>query len=137
MIGHSARNCRSKAACPKKECGKNHHKLLHDAFRQMSVNCNLGRQSTSFNDSTFLQIMPVTLESKTVADTVLALWDSTSTVSLILNSTVENLRLPGRPVSVMIETLGSVSKIETKLYQVHVKDKCGNTVGFEACGRCS
>ena len=56
----------------------------------MSVKCNLGRQSTSFNDSTFLQIMPVTLESKTVADIVLALWDSASTVSLILNSTGKN-----------------------------------------------
>ena len=33
-----------------------------------------------------------------------------------------------------METLGSVSKIQTKLYQVHVKDKCGNTIRFEAFG---
>ena len=141
LIGHTARNCRNKAACPKKECGKNHHKLLHDDFWEegqskvkLSVNCNLGRQSSSFSDSTFLQIMPVKLESKTAADTVLAIWDSASTVSLILNSTAKNLRLPGRHVSVVMETLGSVSKIQTKLYQVHVKDKCGNTIRFEAFG---
>ena len=78
--------------------------------------------------------MPVTLESETVADTVLALWDSDSTVSLISNSTAKHLRLPGRPVSVVMETLGSVSGIQTKLYQVHVKDNCGNTIGFEAFG---
>ena len=53
--------------------------------------------------------MPVTLECKTVADTVLALWDLASTVSLILNSTDKISQLPGRPVSVVIETLGCVS----------------------------
>ena len=34
----------------------------------------------------------------------------------------------------VIETLGSVSKIQTKLYQVHVKDKCDITSDFEAFG---
>ena len=33
----------------------------------------------------------------------------------------------------VMETLGSVSKIQTKLYQVHFKDKC-NTISFEALG---
>ena len=136
MIGYTARKLRDKAACPTKECGENHHKLLHDDFWEenhdkvkLSGNCNLGSQSISFNDSLFLQNMPVTLESKTVAETVVALW--VSTVSLIFNSTATNLRLPGWLVSVVMETLGSVSKIQTKLYQVHFKDKCGNTIGFE------
>ena len=77
MIGHIARNCRNKAACRKKECGKNHHKFLHDEFweegqskEKLSVNCNLGSQSSYFGDSTFLQIMPVKLDTKTAADTV-------------------------------------------------------------------
>ena len=65
---------------------------------------------------------------------MLALWDSPPTVSLILNSTAKNFWLPGQPVSVVMETLGSVSNIQTKLYQVHVKDECGNTIGFEAIG---
>ena len=33
-----------------------------------------------------------------------------------------------------METLGSESKIQTKLNQVHVKDKCGNTICFDAFG---
>ena len=101
---------------------------------KLSMKCNSGRQSTFFIDSTFLQTMPVALESKTVADIVLILWDSASTVSLLLSSTAKNSWLPGRPVSVVMETLGCVSKIQTKLYQVQVKDKCGNTIGFEAFG---
>ena len=47
MIGHTARICRDKAECPKKECSKIHHKLLHDDFWEenqdkvkLSVNCN-------------------------------------------------------------------------------------------------
>ena len=46
MTGHTARNCRNKVACPRKDCAKNHQKLLHDEFwekRQnmvkLSVNC--------------------------------------------------------------------------------------------------
>ena len=112
MIGHTGRNCWDKAGCPKKECGRNHHKLLQDDFLEenqdkvnLSVNCNLGRQSASFNDFTFLQIMTVTLESKTVAGTVLALWDSVSTVFLNLNSTNKKIRLPVRPASVVMETI--------------------------------
>ena len=123
MIGHTARKCWDKAACSKKVCGKKHHKLLHNDFWEenqdkvkLPVDCNLGRQSTSFNESTFLQIMPYTLESKTVADTVLPLRNSASTVSLILNSTAKNLQLHVRPVYVVMESLGSVFKIETKLY---------------------
>ena len=76
MIGNTVRNYRNEAACAKNS-GKNHHKLLHDDFWEegqtkvkMSVNCNLGRQSSSFSDSTFLQIMPVTLESKLLAVSV-------------------------------------------------------------------
>ena len=65
---------------------------------------------------------------------MLALWDSASTVSLIMNATAKNLQLPGRPVSVVMETLGSLAKIQAKLYQLHVKDKCGNTIGFETFG---
>ena len=60
MTGHTARNCRNKAACPRKDCGKNHQKLLHDEFwekRQGEIVSQLllCRQSISFNDSTFLQ----------------------------------------------------------------------------------
>ena len=50
------------------------------------------------------------------------------------NFSAKNIRLSGRSVSVVIQTLGSVSKLQTKLFQVHVKDKCGITIGFEACG---
>ena len=140
MIGYTARKCLNKAACPKEECGKNHYKLLHDYFWEegqnkvkLSVNCNLGRQSSSISDSTFLQIMSVTLEQNSSRHSV-SYMDSASTVSLISNATSKNLRLPGRPVPVVIETLGSVSEIQTKLYQLHVKNKCGNTIRFEAFG---
>ena len=82
----------------------------------MSVKCILGRQSTSFNDSTFFTDYASNVREQTVADIVLALWDSASTVSLILNSTGKNFWLYGRPVFVVLETPGSVSKLHTKLY---------------------
>ena len=67
--------------------------------------------------------MPIEVSSGLNKQEVLALWDSGSTVSLILNNVANNLKLKGKPVSITMETLGRVVKKQTNLFVLQIKDR--------------
>ena len=47
-IGHTSRTCKSKKQCQQKECGRNHHTLLHDGqFQKPNQQTNKSSPLTS------------------------------------------------------------------------------------------
>ena len=136
-IGHTSRTCRSKKTCSKPGCGRNHHVLLHDDNFQASSSQKTGfsaKCGVSSTEKSLLQIMPIEIKSHICSQRVLALWDSGSTVSLVLNSLARKLQLKGKPVSIVMETLGNVCKKQTHLFALELKDKNNEIVTFEAYG---
>ena len=137
-VGHTSRTCRNRNLCSKAECGKNHHVLLHDdnflnnrsEKTGFSAKCDVSNQP----EKSLLQIMPIEVNSVSDKQEVLALWDSGSTVSLILNSLAHKLKLRGKPVSITMETLGNVVKKQTNLFVLQIKDQKNNLVQLEAYG---
>ena len=65
--------------------------------------------------------MPIEILTPTQSKKILSLWDSASTVSLILNSVANTLKIPGKAVSIVMETLGQTTKKANE--SVHVKYK--------------
>ena len=136
VAGHTSRTCRTRKVCSKAECGKNHHLLLHDdnvlsnrnETNGFSAKCDVSNNP----EKSLLQVMPIEVNSGSNKQEVLALWDSGSTVSLILNSVANNLKLRGKPVSITLETLGKVVKKQTNLFVMQIKDRKHNIVQIEA-----
>ena len=137
-IGHTSRTCRSKKTCSKSDCGRNHHVLLHDdnfqanGCQKASFSAKCGLSSSS--EKSLLQIMPIKIMSPSNNQRVLALWDSGSTVSLVLNSLARKLKLRGKPVSIVLETLGNICKRQTNLFSLAIKDMNNKLVTLEAYG---
>ena len=138
VAGHTSRTCRTRKVCSKAECGKNHHLLLHDdnfLSNRNETNCFSAKCDVSNNpEKSLLQVMSIEVNSGSNKQEVLALWDSGSTVSLILNNVAINLKLRGKPVSITMETLGRVVKKQTNLFVMQIKDRKHNIVQIEAYG---
>ena len=135
-IGHTSRTCKSRKQCQQKECGRNHHTLLHDSHFQKAT-----QQTNSFSakcniagETSLLQIMPIEIITPTQSKNILSLWDSASTVSLILNSVANTLKIPGKAVSIVMETLGQTKRKQTKLFMFNIRDQDDNLVPVEAYG---
>ena len=136
-IGHTSRTCRSKKTCSKTDCRRNHHFLLHDdnfqanSCQKASFSAKCGLLSS---EKSLLQIMPIKKRSPSNKQRVLASWDSGSTVSLVLNSLARKLKLSGKPVSIVMETLGNICKRQTNMFSIEIKDMNNKLVTLEAYG---
>ena len=138
VAGHTSRTCRTRKVCSRAECGKNHHLLLHDdnflsnrnETNGFSAKCDVSNNQ----EKSLPQVMPIEVNSGSNKQEVIALWDSGSTVSLILNNVANNLKLKGKPVSITMETLGRVVKKQTNLFVMEIKDRKHNLVQIEAYG---
>ena len=78
--------------------------------------------------------MPIEIITPTQSKNILSLWDSASTVSLILISVANTLKIPGKAVSIVMETLGQTKRKQTKLFKVNIGDRDDNLVLVEAYG---
>ena len=83
------------------------------------------------NDSGMINRM---INTPTQSKNILSHWDSASTVVLILNPVVNTWKIPGKAVSILMETLGQTIRKQTTLLMFNIKDQDDNLVPVEAYG---
>ena len=114
LKGHARRSCPSKLSCFSKDCNKNHHTTLHDAFVKENGN-NLpkednkdtvkGADSTKNKDVkinhlqsrkyVYLRVVPVRIQTQEKFADTYALLDEGSQTTIIRSDLAESLNLPG------------------------------------------
>ncbi|XP_023953383.2 uncharacterized protein LOC112057126 [Bicyclus anynana] len=100
-INHRHVQCRSKP-CGKDGCTRTHHELLHEDKSKPEPNklVSVNHVGTS---KTFLKIVPVELSGPNGTETVMALLDEGSTVTLLTDEVADNIGAKGPERSLSIE----------------------------------
>ena len=78
--------------------------------------------------------MPIEIITPTQSKKKFSLWFSASTVSSILNSVARTLKIAGKAVSIVMETLSQTQRKQTKLFMFNIRDQDNNLIPAEAYG---
>ena len=137
VAGHTFRTCRTRKFCSKADSGENHQLLLHDdnfltKGNKKKFSSKYDVSNTSQNS--LLQVMHIEVRSGSNKPDVLALLDSGSTVSLILNRVANNLMLKGKHVSNTLYTLDRVVKKSMNLFVKQIKERKNKLVQIDDYG---
>ena len=134
-IGHRHYDCYNAQECTKDNCQKYHHPSLHEdrppiANDHPVTKCCHSSRTTAC----LLQIMKLPAGEKHVHD-MNVMWDSGATVCLITFKKAKELELKGDRVAIKIVKVGGDKEtVESKLYDVPVRDTQGRIEYFKAYG---
>ena len=125
LVGsHQLDDCKNKSdpkfICGINGCQKHHHKSLHNSTTTFVVRVN----STSLDNADDILLLVQTIS--TTSGPLNCLWDNASTCSLITNSAAERHQLPGEPMTIIIETVSGIRRVESYAYRVSLKDIKGD-----------
>ena len=90
--GHQLNDCKSDFRCREDNCNGKHHTLLHQELKAGDLtinNCNINRD---IDNTTYLQIIPVTFHNNTNSVRTWALLDTGSDATLISEEIVDKLK---------------------------------------------
>lgn len=126
QLGHMGRQCTHGVSCS--ECGKNHHRMLHDYFIKPQEHMNSNLLS---RDGVLLMLSLVYSNARPIS----TLWDPGSNMTLITNRMAKQLGLKGKSICLAVTKVGNeCNKFETLEYDVPLCDRHGVTHVVRACG---
>ena len=119
--GHAIKDCKVNA-CGLNGCTKKHNRLLHSE-NQMdegnhTVNVSAATISQSNEVTSFLQIVPVSIQSDSNRLNKYAFPDSGSTVSFVNRSVNEKLRAKGTDVTLNIAGIHGTKDLKTEMVSI-------------------
>ena len=122
--GHAIKDCKVNA-CGINGCTKKHNQLLHSE-NQMdegnhAVNVSAASISQSDEVTSFLQIVPVSIQSGSNRLNTYAFLDSGSTVSFVEQSVNEKLRVKGTDVTLNIAGIHGTKDLKTEMVPIKIK----------------
>ena len=119
--GHQLNDCKSDFRCCKDKCNRKHHMLLHQELKAGDLtinNCNIGRD---IDNTTYLQIIPVTIHNNTNSVKTWALLDIGSDATLISEEIADELKLKGKMRYISVSNVMSMeNKLPSKLVNFSV-----------------
>ena len=133
--GHAIKDCKVNA-CVINGCTKKHNRLLHTE-NQMdegnhAVNVSAARISQSNEVTSFLQMVPVSIQSGSNTLNTYAFLDSGSTVSFVDRSVNEKLRAKGTDVTLNIAGIHGTKVLETEMVSIKIKGRHSKVQSIEA-----
>ena len=133
--GHAINDCKVNA-CVINGCTKKHNRLLHSE-NQMdegnhAVNVSAETISQSNEVTSFLQIVPVSIQSGSNRLNTHALLDSGSTVSFVDRSVNEKLRAKGTDVTLNIAGIDGTKDLKTEIVSIKIKGPHSKVLSIEA-----
>ncbi|KAJ8033541.1 hypothetical protein HOLleu_23814 [Holothuria leucospilota] len=147
-IGHIVARCNRKKQCGVQGCTRLHHNSLHRQGTSgtgdtSQIGNSSGEQGTTASvfsvqngmqtsaDPCLLQLMEV----KSRHGSLVTLWDSCATASLITFAAAGKIKAKGSPVRIQMTKVGGTTEtVDSLKYRVPLIDKEGNTVNIEAYG---
>ena len=122
--GHAIKDCKVKA-CGINGCIKKHNQLLHSENKMDEGNHAVNVSAATINQSnevtSFLQILPVSIQSGGNRLNTYAFLDSGSTVSFIDQSVQEKLRAQGTDVTLNIAGIHGTKDLKTEKVPLKIK----------------
>ena len=133
--GHAIKDCKINA-CGINGCTKNHNRLLHSE-NQMdqgnhAVNVSAATISQSNEVTSFLQIVPVSIQSGRNRLNTYAFLDSGSMVSFVDRSVNEKLRAKGTDVTLNIAGIHGTKDLKTEIVSIKIKGPHSKVHSIEA-----
>ena len=127
-IGHETSKCPRDFKCSVDNCGRPHHRLIHDAVISADVTVNnspKGAIDLSREGDTLLQLQSVEGGKRGGNKCALnVLWDPGSTISLITFNRARQLKLSGKRQMIELVKVGDViERIESYCYELSLKTK--------------
>ena len=131
--GHSFKDCKSQITCWK--CQGQHHRLLCDkkpgwkpssSCKSVSLNV-VDREDSPTMAASCSKSLVKTLfvKGRTDEEEMGLMEDGGSTDSFVRNKKAEEMKLVGEPVVLMLEGINETKQMETKVYEVPIRDKQG------------
>ena len=93
--GHQLNDCKSDFRCRKDNCNRKHHTLLHQELKAGDLTINNCNKDRDIDNTTYLQIIPVTIHNNTNSVKQWALLDTGSDATLISEEIADKLKLKG------------------------------------------
>ena len=116
--GHQLNDCKTDFRCCEDNCNHKHHTLFHQELKAGDLtinNCNIDRD---IDNTTYLQIIPVTIHNNTNSVKTL---DTESDATLISKEIADKLKLKGKMRSISVSNVMSVeNKLPSKLINFSV-----------------
>ena len=123
LSGHKLDDCNmrndARYICGINGCTKHHHKSLHDSNTPFLLRVN-ATDTTAISNADNVLLLVQTIP--TPSGDINCFWDNGSTCSLITRAKAEQLRLPGKPMSISIKTVTGWVAIDSMAYQVSLID---------------
>ena len=121
--------------CQERGCGKYHSRLLHGctvpgicSTAKFRITANVAKLNLPATYPLPSDSMMLVQAIPTANSTLITLWDSGATVSLVSSRAVRKLGVIGTPVSYELTVVkGSTSKEESYLHQIQIFDCCGRS----------
>ena len=119
--GHQLNDCKSDFRCREENCNRKHHTLLHQDLKAGDLtinNCNIDRD---IDNTTYLQIIPVTIHNNNDSVRTWALLDTGSDATLISEEIAHKLKLKGEMRNISVSNVMSMeNKLPSKLVNFSV-----------------
>ena len=93
--GHQLNDCKSDFRCREDNCNRKHHTLLHQELKAGDLTINNCNKDRDIDNTTYLQIIPVTIHNNTNSVKQWALLDTGSDATLISEEIADKLKLKG------------------------------------------
>ena len=114
--GHQLNDCKSDFRCREDNCNSKHHTLLHQELKAGDLTTNNCNIDTDIDNSTYLQMIPVTTHNNTNSVKTWALLDTGSDATLILEEIAHKLKLKGEMHNISVLNVVSMeNKLPSKL----------------------
>ena len=133
-FGHRTTTCPNKVRCSSEGCGMFHNSTLRGAFVEGVIH-----QTTTHHtpySKVLFQIMNIPVYEQSLPVNVM--WDGGSNCSLISFEMAKKLNLIGKPVKLAVQKVGEELEdteiIDSKLYNLQLKDQKNKPVMFEVYG---
>ena len=136
--GHRSSVCYYRSVCGVDGCKMYHHQILHECqVKGLSFHTACHSNASTFTKC-LLQIMTVTAkvdDEQLKMQSMNALWDGGSTISLITFSSAEKIKLKGEAVTLNVVMVGGQTEtIQSFKYDLTLIDKKKNAVEFIVYG---
>ena len=133
--GHAIKDCKVNA-CGINGCTKKHNRLLHSENQMdegnQAVNVSAATISQSNEVTSFLQIVPVSIQSGSNRLNTYAFLDSGSTVSFVDRSVNEKLRAKGTDITLNIAGIQGTKDLKTEMVPIKIKGPHSKLHSIEA-----
>ena len=119
--GHQLNDCKSDFRCREDNCNRKHHTLLHQELKAGDLTINNCNKDRDIDNTTYLQIIPVTIHNNTNSVKTWALLDIGSDATLISEEIADELKLKGKMRYISVSNVMSMeNKLPSKLVNFSV-----------------